>query len=51
MKRDRPNYARMSDPEHNPQWRRRWTEPEERPLPKVPRRILSWRQGRDGPLK
>jgi hypothetical protein len=51
MKRSRPDYASMSDPAQNPQWRRRWFERPEKALPpKRPHRIVSWRLDRDGPL-
>lgn len=43
MKRSKPDYARMSDPEFNPQWRRRWTEPPLPVLPPVRNKIVSWR--------
>lgn len=42
MKRSKPDYARMSDPEFNPQWRRRWTEPPMPNLPPVRNKIVSW---------
>jgi hypothetical protein len=47
MKRSRPDYARMSDPEFNPQWRRRWSEPPLPNLPPVRNRIVSWRSDQD----
>lgn len=51
MKRSKPDYARMSDPDHNPQWRRRWTEPAIKTLPPLRNRIVAWRADRDATLR
>ncbi len=37
------DYARMSDPAFNPQFRRRWFERPTPKLPPVPRHIRAWR--------
>ncbi|HBJ42926.1 MAG TPA: hypothetical protein DDZ20_19905 [Hyphomonas sp.] len=44
-RRNTRNFARMNDPDLNPQFRRRWTEPESPRKSREPRpRIQGWRK-------